>query len=104
LADRNQIIMSKNNIDIDLLSEICKVPGAPGFEQRIREKVIKEVTPYVDEVEVDAMGNVHAIKRGTGDNNKKVLVAAHMDEISFIVTHIDDDSYVRFHPLGAFNP
>ena len=89
-------------IDIELLSKVCKTPGAPGYEQRIRELIISEVTPYVDEVTTDAMGNVHAIKKGSGE--KKVLVAAHMDEISFIVTHIDEDGYVRFHPLGGFDP
>lgn len=94
--------MKDPRIDVELLSEICKVPGAPGFEQRIRAKIIEEITPYADEVVVDAMGNVHAIKRGSGD--KKVMIAAHMDEISFIVTHIDEDGYVRFHPLGGFDP
>lgn len=89
-------------IDIQLLSEVCKVAGAPGYEQRIREKIIAEVTPYVDEVQTDAMGNVIAIKRGKSD--QKVMIAAHMDEISFITTHIDDDGYVRFHPLGGFDP
>ncbi len=94
--------MEDFGIDVKLLAEICKVPGAPGFEQRIREKIIQEVSAYVDEIKIDAMGNVHAIKKGNKD--KKVLVAAHMDEISFIVTHIDEDGYVRFHPLGGFDP
>ena len=89
-------------IDIQLLAEICKEPGAPGNEQRIREKIINEVTPFVDQINVDAMGNIHALKKGNG--KKKTLVSAHMDEISFIVTHIDDDGYVRFHPLGGFDP
>lgn len=89
-------------INTKLLSEICRVPGAPGYEQRIRQYIIQEVTPLVDEVKVDAMGSVHAIKRGSGD--KKVMVAAHMDEISFIATHIDDEGFVRFHPLGGFDP
>ncbi len=96
----------KHKIDINLLGEICKVPGAPGFEQRIRMKVIEEVKPYVDSVTTDAMGSVHALKLGTKGSapRKKVMIAAHMDEISFIVTHIDDDGYVRFHPLGGFDP
>ena len=94
--------MNEYSIDIDLLGEICRIPGAPGFEQRIRSKIIETITPYADEVRVDAMGSIHAIKRGNGE--KKVLVAAHMDEISFIVTHIDEDGYVRFHPLGGFDP
>lgn len=89
-------------INVNLLKKICETPGAPGFEQKVRELVIKEVTPLVDEVRVDAMGNVMAIKRG--QERKKVMVAAHMDEIGFIVTHIDDDGFLRFHPLGGFDP
>jgi len=96
--------MSDPNIDIELLTRVCKTPGAPGFEQRIRQDIIELVTPYVDEVKVDAMGSVHAIKRSGSSDPKKILVAAHMDEISFIATHIDDDGYVRFHPLGGFDP
>lgn len=89
-------------IDIKLLTEICNLAGAPGHEQRIREKIIAEVTPLVDELRTDAMGNIIAIKKGT--QNKKLLIAAHMDEISFMVTHIDDEGFVRFHPLGGFDP
>jgi len=89
-------------ININLLSKVCEIAGAPGYEQRIREFIIEEVTPYVDEVELDAMGNVIAIKRGQED--QRVMLAAHMDEISFIVTHIDEEGFVRFHPLGGFDP
>ncbi len=89
-------------INVKLLKKICETPGAPGFEQKIRELVLKEVTPLVNEVIVDAMGNVIAIKRGK--ERKKVMAAAHMDEIGFIVTHIDDDGFIRFHPLGGFDP
>ncbi len=89
-------------INVDLLKKICKTPGTSGFEQRIRQLVIKEVEALVDEVRVDAMGNVLAIKKGKSD--KRVMVAAHMDEIGFIVTHIDDDGFIRFHTLGGFDP
>jgi len=89
-------------INVDLLKTICETPGAPGFEQRVRELVIKEVSPLADEVSVDNMGNVTALKKGMGD--KRVMVAAHMDEIGFIVTHIDEDGFIRFHPLGGFDP
>lgn len=89
-------------INIPLLKEICEVAGAPGFEQRIRELVIKEVTPLVDEVKINNMGNVYAIKKGK--ENKRVMIGAHMDEIGFIVTHIDDNGFVRFHTLGGFDP
>lgn len=89
-------------IDFPLLKQICEMPGAPGFEQRIRELVLSKVTPLVDEVSIDPMGNVIAIKKGKAD--KRVMVAAHMDEISFIITHIDDDGFLRFIPLGGFDP
>lgn len=89
-------------IDVALLKKICETPGAPGFEQKIRELIIKEVSPMVDAIEVDPMGNVIALKKGRAD--KKVMIAAHMDEISFITTHIDDDGFLRFHTLGGFDP
>jgi len=89
-------------IDIDLLSTVCQTPGAPGYEHRIRKFVIETVTPYVDEVRVDALGNVIATKKGK--SNQKVAIAAHMDEISFVVTHIDEEGFVRFQPLGGFDP
>jgi len=89
-------------IDVALLSKICKVPGAPGFEDKVRALVLRQIDGLVDSVRVDSMGNVIAKKNGTGD--KKVMCAAHMDEISFIVTHIDEDGFVRFHVLGGFDP
>lgn len=89
-------------INVNLLKKICETPGAPGFEQRIRSLVVKEVAPLVDDISIDPMGNVIAVKRG--QDRKRVMVAAHMDEIAFIVTHIDEDGFLRFHPLGGFDP
>jgi tetrahedral aminopeptidase len=85
-----------------LLAQICKTPGAPGFENKVRELVLKEIKPYVDEVEIDNLGNVYAIKRGKSD--KRVMVGAHMDEIGFMVTYIDENGFIRFHTLGGFDP
>ena len=89
-------------IDVNLLGKICEVAGAPGFEQRIRAMVLKEIEGLVDEIKVDNLGNVVALKKGRTD--KKVMIGAHMDEIGFIVTHIDDNGFVRFHTLGGFDP
>ncbi len=89
-------------LQFELLKQICETPGAPGFEMRIRDLILQKVKPLVDEVSIDSMGNVVAIKKGTKD--KRVMVAAHMDEISFIVTHIDDNGFLRFHTLGGFDP
>ncbi len=89
-------------INTALLGEICALSGAPGYEQSIRAFVLDYVKDFVDECRVDAMGNVIAIKKGR--EAKRVAIAAHMDEIGFIVTHIDDDGFIRFHPLGGFDP
>jgi tetrahedral aminopeptidase len=89
-------------INIALLSKICELPGAPGYEYRIRNFIIEQVKDFADEIQVDNLGNVIAIKRGR--TNKKVMSAAHMDEISFIVTHIEEGGFVRFHTLGGFDP
>ena len=89
-------------INVNLLKEIAEVAGAPGHEQRIREIVLREITPLVDDITIDNMGNVYAIKKGK--NEKRVMIGAHMDEIGFIVTHIDDNGFVRFHTLGGFDP
>ena len=84
------------------MAEICEVAGAPGYEKRIRDIVLREVTPLVDEVRIDNLGNVTAIKKGK--ERKKVMIGAHMDEISFMVTHIEEGGFLRFHTLGGFDP
>lgn len=89
-------------MNVKLLAEICAIPGAPGFENGVREFLKKELASYVDTMEVDNMGNLYAIKKGK--ENKRVMVAAHMDEIGFMVKHIDDKGFIRFHTLGGFDP
>jgi len=93
------------SLNISLLKTICETPGAPGFESPIRNVIINEIKSHVDELKIDNMGNVITIKKGKNNpNGKKIMIAAHMDEIGFIVNHIDDKGFVRFHPLGGFDP
>ena len=89
-------------LNINLLKKVCEIPGTSGFEQHIRAFILQEITPLVDDISVDNMGNIIAIKKGK--TPKKVMVAAHIDEIGFIVTHIDDDGFIRLHTLGGFDP
>ncbi|MDG1765437.1 MAG: M42 family peptidase, partial [Flavobacteriales bacterium] len=86
------------SLNIALLKEICETPGAPGFEEPIRKLVLRELQGLVDHIEIDNMGNVIALKKGKSE--KKVMIGAHMDEIGFIITHIDDKGFARFHTLG----
>lgn len=89
-------------IDIDLLKNTTQVPGAPGYEHRIRAFVKNHVEQYTDKLYTDPMGNLIAYRKGRSD--KKLMIAAHMDEISFMVSHIDDEGFVKFQPLGGFDP
>ena len=88
-------------MNFDLLKQLCETPGVPSREERIRELVVRELTPLVDELRVDAMGNLIAHKRGSGP---KIMIAAHIDEIGFLVKHIDDKGFVRLQPLGGWDP
>lgn len=90
-------------VDLDLLARICEAPGAPGFEKEIRNLVLKEIKDLTDDIRTDNIGNVIAVKKGKS-SRKRSMAAAHMDEIGFIVTHIDDKGFVRFNPVGGFDP
>lgn len=92
-------------INVSLLKKICEIPGAPGFEKPVRDLVISLVKPHVDELHIDNIGNVIALKKGVRNpDGKRVMLAAHMDEIGFIVSHIDEQGFLRFNTLGGFDP
>lgn len=90
-------------INTKLLARICEAPGAPGFEREIRRLVLAELEGLADEVRTDRIGNVVAVVRGRSAK-LKTMAAAHIDEIGFIVTHLDDQGFVRFNPVGGFDP
>jgi len=90
-------------LDVPLLKTISEIPGAPGFEDKLRNYLKKELKNIVDEMHTDNMGNLVCIKKGKSSKNK-IMSAAHMDEISFIVTHVDSNGFLRIHPLGGFDP
>ena len=87
-----------------LLKELCEAHGAPGFEDAIRTIYRREMESLCDRMETDGIGNVIAIKDGKGPSPKKVMLAGHMDEIGFVVKHIDDNGFLKLSPLGGFDP
>ncbi|MFB6104899.1 MAG: M42 family metallopeptidase [Halobacteriaceae archaeon] len=89
-------------MDLDLFSKLTEVSGVPGYEDRVREIVRRELDPVVDEVWSDSMGNVVGTKNPGGDY--EVAIAAHMDEIGFMVRHIDDDGFLELDALGGWDP
>ncbi len=89
--------------DFDLLAELTETSGAPGYEHRIRELVRREFEGVVDEVRSDSMGNVVGTIRGSKRPEYEVAVAAHMDEIGFMVRHITDDGFLQVDALGGWD-
>ncbi len=90
---------------MEMLKELCECSGIPGREERLREIVRRELNSVVDEMRVDALGNLIALKRATrGRSPKKLMIAAHMDEIGFVVSHIDEKGLLRLVPMGGHDP
>jgi len=87
----------------ELMRKLIKTPSPSGFERKMGEVLKEIVSPLVDEVYFDNMGNLIAYKKGSAQNAKKLMFAAHMDEIGFIITNIDDKGYLRCAPLGGIN-
>lgn len=98
-----------NNHDLHpfkaLVKKLTETYGPSGHEQMIRETIRDEIKGLADEVRVDALGNLIARKKGTGSAPRnKVMVAAHMDEIGVMVTHVDEKGFVRFASIGGVFP
>lgn len=86
---------------MDTLKRLSEAAGIPGHEGEIRRIIADELDGVVDEVRVDPLGDLIAHKQGSGP---AVMIAAHMDEIGFIVKHVDEETgFLRIHPLGGFD-
>ena len=85
-----------------LLKRLIETPGVPGREEQQREIAREELGSLTDEVRTDALGSVIGTKKGRDD--VRVMVAAHTDEIGFLVKHIDDKGFLRLQTLGGHDP
>jgi len=93
-------------MNVDLLKKLVETPGVSGREDRVRKLVLEELKPMVDSINTDVLGNVIGVKKGRDAKakiRKKIMVAAHIDEIGFYVTFIDEKGFLRFHPAGGFD-
>ena len=94
-------------LNIDLLAELCATPAVPGAETRIRDLILDRAKGLHDELIEDAMGNVILRRKPTKkgkENPRKLLVLCHMDEIGFLVSHVDKKGFVFVQPIGGFDP
>ena len=86
----------------DLIKKLTEAYGPSGHEDQIREIIRAEVEPLADEIRIDALGNLIAVKQGSG-GGKKVMLAAHMDEIGLIISYVDEKGFLRFQPIGGID-
>ncbi len=84
-----------------MLKEIENLFAVSGMEDKVREYLQKQVSPYCVSTQIDTMGNLHAYNCGEGP---EFLLVTHMDEPGIIVTQITEDGYLRFETVGRINP
>lgn len=89
---------------MQLLKELCEAPGIPGRERAVIDIMTRELKKTTDNVKVGHMGNVIGFRKGSQESAKKVMIAAHMDEIGFVVSYIDKDGFIRFARRGGHQP
>lgn len=86
-----------------VLGDLSTMAGPSGFEHNVAERAAQLMSPYVDEVGIDALCNVYGIKRSKKEGAKKLLFSAHLDEIGLIVRKIED-GFLRFATIGGIDP
>ncbi|MBI5059867.1 M42 family metallopeptidase [candidate division KSB1 bacterium] len=89
-------------MDFSLLKTLADAHAVSGREEGIRALIRKELTTVGCKVTTDSMGNLIGYKKGSG--KKKVMLAAHMDEIGFLVSHVDKEGFLRLQPVGGWDP
>jgi endoglucanase len=81
-----------------MLKELCEMPGVSGDEGRVRNYIRKRIEHKVDEIVEDPYGNL--IARKGGSRGRRILLAAHMDEVGLMITGIEKSGLLRFHAIG----
>ena len=85
---------------LERLTNTCAVSGDEG---PVREIVLEKIKDHADEIRVDALGNVLATRHGKGKNRPRVMLAAHMDEVGFMIVYGDGDGLFRFDTAGGLD-
>ncbi len=86
-----------------ILRELSEAVGVSGSEDAVRKLILPAIRAHVTDVRINALGGVTALKPGTGERPLRVMVAAHMDEIGFMVRGFDSDGLIRFSAIGGID-
>ncbi len=84
-----------------ILKELSEAVGVSGKEEAVRKVILSAIKDHTQDIRIDPMGSVTALKRGTSSQPLRVMIAAHMDEVGFIVRGIDGDGLIRFSAVGG---
>ncbi len=87
----------------ELLRRLTETPGGPGDEGAVRDLIARAVHPHVDELRIDRLGNMIALKKGSGKSDLRVVIAAHMDEVVLFVMQIDKNGMLNVASSGGVN-
>ncbi len=87
---------------LEKLRQICALDGTSGDECAVREYIMSNIN--ADEVTVDNLGNLIVFKKGRKTPKNKIMLAAHMDEVGFMITDITEDGFLRFGAVGGIDP
>ena len=90
-----------DDLDYALLKRLSEAAGVPGREERVRDILRPELDAAFDDVSVDVMGSLIAVKKNPG--KPRVMISCHIDEIGFYVRHVDDRGFVRVQNVGGFD-
>ncbi len=88
---------------IELLRELVDAIGVSNDEDAVRHLIIQRIRDYVEDIQIDPMGNLLAVRRGTGQIKLRVMAAAHMDEVGMMVIGSDSDGSIRFRQVGGLD-
>ena len=87
----------------DTIKKLVEAWGPSGVEHRVRALIQQEISGLADTIRTDALGNLIALKKGSGSGSR-VMLSAHMDEIGVIVSWVDEKGFVRVNPVGGVRP
>ena len=90
--------------ELALLTKLCNAVSVSGDEQEVRAIVTEELRDFTDVTKVDAMGNVLVRREGKGLDRVRVMIAAHMDEVGFMIVNDEGDGVFEFRVIGGVDP
>lgn len=96
--------MEMTNETLRLIKKYTEVQGTSGHEEKVRQAFREEIEPLVDEIQIDGLGGIFGIKKSKQENAPTIMIAAHLDEVGFMVTQITPQGMLKVTPTGGWNP